>query len=247
MPYQFKQLGVKTYGLGFPDRLIMQCDSYAGKYEIPGSPRDLRFSQIVKGVSRAVQECQPDFLLTIDETLIRGLLQLRENIRTTDKPLSDNVRRILNLLDRSLVEKPQMYQRHTSLSLAKEAGFPIPNHFVASSEEELLEIAGGLTGDHFIKISFAAGGTGVIHIPADQPKDQLLANIKKSGYYITNIQNALIQLNLKVRNSRSVLPPGKGSCWDIPSYDHCKNFLKTDQAPLFKTCIDHNWKPLWSS
>ncbi len=193
LPYQFKKLGAQCYGLGFSDRLILQSDNYVEKFEFPGSPKDLRFSQIVNGLSNAVKNCHPDYLMTIDETLMRGLLQLRANIRTTDKPRNENVLRILKLLEKSLVQDPRLYQRHQSLTIAKEAGFPIPKHETASSDEELIEKSNQFKEPHFIKVSFAAGGTGVIPVLTENSREQLSAKIKNAGYHITDIQTALIQ------------------------------------------------------
>lgn len=193
LPSQFTALGAECYGLGFPERLLLKSSNLKQKYRFPGTPKDIRFANVVNGFSFASGHCEPDFMISNDETLIQGLLQIRENLQKSKKPLTKKQKGYLSLLEKSFAPKREHFQRHINLELANDAGFPIPRQEQASSNSELIEKAKAFDEPFFIKVSLAAGGTGVIPVENTSQADSLLSILEKTGYYLGENRSALLQ------------------------------------------------------
>ncbi len=194
LPLQFRKLGAEVYGLGMPGGLILQPECLQKRYHFPGnSVANIRFQPLARRFTAVINDCRPDFLMTNDEKLIKALLYLRGYLRNLDRPLSDPEVAVLALLDKSLVADGALYQRQNSLKLAADAGFPIPRFIEAKSIKEIQAHLNSAHKPGFIKLSFAAGSSGVIEVTEKTNIEIVQQKLSRVGYNLSDTQVAILQ------------------------------------------------------
>ncbi|MBL4666867.1 MAG: hypothetical protein JKY04_05770, partial [Sneathiella sp.] len=193
MPAQFRKFGAENFGLGYKERLLLKGGSFEQKYRFPNTPNDISFENMVDGLTYACQQCNPDFLLTIDENLIRGLLHLRNILRDAESPLSEDKKRILSLLEVSLAPDENAYRRDVSVQLAEDAGFNIPEYTAAHSLQHLESSIRTRRRPFFIKLNFASGGMGVYPVSDNTDIKNIFQKIEQSSPAISDDNPAIVQ------------------------------------------------------
>jgi len=193
LPAQFKKLGTENYGLGYRERLLLKGGSFKQKYRYPKSPKDISFANMVNGLTFACKHCDPDYLITNDEALMRGLLHFRKILRAEESSLSDERLRLLNLLETSLAPDTNAYRRDVSVQMAEDAGFNTPEYVTAHNLIHLESSMAAYPRPFFVKLNFAAGGTGVYMVSEGTDVRQTIEKIRNSGYSISEDNPAIIQ------------------------------------------------------
>ena len=194
LPHQFRKLGAEVYALGMPGGLILQPESLQKRYHFPGgSVGNIEFKPFANKFVAIINDCRPDFLITNDEKLIKALLYLRGHLQNTDRALTEPQNAVLRLLEESLVADDSLYQRSNSLKLAADAGFPIPRFIEAKSIEEINTYLNSARKPDFIKLSFAAGSSGVIEVTEKTTTETVKQKLGKINYHVSDTQVAVLQ------------------------------------------------------
>ncbi len=193
LPSQFKKLGAETFGLGYRERILLKSDSFAQKYRFPNAPTEISFKNTVDGLTYACNHSKPEYLLTNDETLIRGLLKYRSLLRNSQNSLSDENKALLSLLEASLAPNTKSYNRDVSVQYAGDAGFNIPEYTTAHNLDQLERSISTRKLPLFIKLNFAAGGTGVYPVVNGTDIPSTIKKIANSGYTLSEDNPAIVQ------------------------------------------------------
>ncbi|WP_169569888.1 ATP-grasp domain-containing protein [Sneathiella limimaris] len=241
LPFQFKKLGAEVFGLGFSNRVLLQSSAFDQKYKIDGTPSNATFRKVVSAVSRCCNHAKPDLILTNDETLLSVLIKIRENIRSSQEPLTPDVQIVSDLLENSLVNDTRLYQRHNSLKVAEAAGFPIPPHFTASNETELLERLQKMKPPYFVKMSLASGGLGVLPVTEEKLPAEVMQEIRTGDYPLTDIRQALIQKKAEGEELTVSFAAHQGQLLGFTVVRPLQKLLKNGPSAVIETLYRPQW------
>lgn len=240
LPIQFKKLGAENFGLGYADRLLLKSDSFVQKYAFPKRTKNILYKDVVSTVSTACRQSNADILITNDETLIMALLRLRETLRTSD---TEKNKQLLKMLEASLAPDSSHYQRHISLQLASEAGFPTPEQSFAQTFEELVHKAQAFPIPFYIKLSLAAGGSGIFLVEKNTSLNQVIESIKKSGYHLSAKRTAILQQQVKGQELTISLAAWKGQLLGYTVVKPLQTQFKNGPSSV----IENKYRPHWET
>ncbi len=244
LPHQLRKLGAEVYGLGFPGGLILQPKCLQKRYRFPASNvENMDFKSFASGFATVVNDCRPDFLMTNDEKLIKALLYIRHRLRHSDHSLSERHQVVLSLLEESLIAKDELYQRQNSLKLAADAGFSIPRFLEARSLEEIDAHLNSARRPDFIKLSFAAGSSGVIEVTDKTTIDVIKQKLSKNGYILDDTQVAILQDRAKGEELTVSFAAWKGKLLGYTVVRPLQKMFHNGPSAV----IENLYRPMWQA
>lgn len=196
LPQLFKNEGNQCSAIAFEDKLLLKTSALQHRFAFPEGARVGSMKKMMSPLSVALKVCQPSFLITSDEVLIRNLLKIRQNLRDNSNDVTPLQESLLNLLENSLPSDALVYTRPKNMEVIKAAGFQTPEYFSATSWEQLSENAPNFGFPFYLKQSYEAGGTGVTKIFNAPMLDQTILAYKDSKVQIDESNPILGQREL---------------------------------------------------
>lgn len=187
LPELFKNAGVNCSGLAFEEKILLQTNALENRYIFPKGARVGTMRNMATALSSAQQHCNPDFLLTNDEVLIKNLLKLRKNLRSGDDNLNATQRALLVLLENSMLLEDNNYERAVTLQLAAKSGFKTPDSLLVNSAAQLTSEAKQFGYPFYLKRNFEGGGFGVFHVSSEKTLNTVISkHLSSEGIHSTN-------------------------------------------------------------
>jgi len=187
LPALFRQYAVPCSVLAPENRILCQCGTASHLLKIPEDKLPETLGGLAHLMAFALGKTNADFLLTNDENLLKNLLSVRELLRHQPNELSKNLQAVLSLLERSFLPKTTYYSRPYLLETAKQSGFQTPAYKSITGWAELEAIKSECSYPSYFKLSFEAGGNGVIYA---KNEEELSKGIKKlKGYAVSPDEN----------------------------------------------------------
>ncbi|MCG8491057.1 MAG: ATP-grasp domain-containing protein [Sneathiellales bacterium] len=162
LPALFREYGISCSILAPENRILSQCGTAVNSIKVPEDKLPQTLGDLGTLLSFAVNRTGADYLLTNDENLLKNILSTRDLLRSKKEALSDNLLTLLSVLERSFLSEKTHYSRPTLLEHARKSGFHVPDYKSINSWQEVQAIQSACPYPAYFKLSFEAGGNGVI-------------------------------------------------------------------------------------